>query len=359
MRFAFLGACLLSFASAGAGVVAGDERPLSSVSGTVMAQNGARLSGALLTLKPDDGGAPLRAVSGAMGAFHIGGLKPGQYDLVVELAGFSASRVVVRLQPAEHRRIDLRLEVGGVRESIDVISNERVERVEAQTLRESNAREVVEALDEIPGISKARRGPLGSDVVMRGFRGADVAVMVDGQRICGACPNRMDPPTFHVDFGEVERVEVARGPFDLKNLGGLGGAVNVVTRRPAAGWQCQPSFSLGSAGYWNPTIPVSWGGRRLSALAGVSYRESQAYRDGSNRRLTEMANYRPDAVERDAFHLGTAWARVLRHHDRGLVQAAYTRQEANDVLYPGLMMDAAYDDTDRAQFAMETIHTKA
>jgi len=62
----------------------------------------------------------------------------------------------------------------------------------------------------------------------------------------------MDPAAFHVDFAEVERVEVAKGPFDLKNQGSLGGAINVVTRRPTAGWHLAPSFTGGSAGFLAP-----------------------------------------------------------------------------------------------------------
>jgi iron complex outermembrane receptor protein len=353
----FLCCLILSHASLGYVMEDADSRP-ASLRGTITASNGALLPGAVLTLRSLDGSASIRAVSGAMGAFRVGRLAPGRYDVSVALPGFNTSRFTVQLGAGESRRLDVQLDVAYVRETVDVISHDIAESVEQQTLRESPARGIVEAIDGTPGVSKSRRGPLGSDVVMRGFRGADVAVLVDGQRICGACPNHMDPPTFHVDFGEVERVEIARGPFDLKNLGGLGGAINVVTRRPATGWQLRPNFSLGSSGYWNPTIPVSWGGRHVSALAGVSYRESKAYRDGSGRRLTEHSNFRPERMNDEAFHLGSAWTRALYHHDRGLFQIAYTRSEADNVLYPGLLMDAVVDDTDRLQATWETIHSK-
>ena len=56
--------------------------------------------------------------------------------------------------------------------------------------------------------------------MLRGLQSRDLNVLIDGQRVYGACPNHMDPAAFHVDFAEVDRVEVGKGPFDVKNQGG-------------------------------------------------------------------------------------------------------------------------------------------
>jgi iron complex outermembrane receptor protein len=327
-----------------------------SLAGTISAPDGSRLSGVALTLQSADGSLVVRAASGAMGAYRMAHLPAGRATLIVMLAGFATFRSTLDLAPGESRRLDVRLEIRAVRESVEVLSRDGASSVEAAALRESPARDVGEALDGQAGIVKQRQGALGNDVVLRGLHGADVNVLVDGQRICGACPNRMDPPAFHVDFGEVERIEIARGPFDIKNLGGLGGAINVVTRRPATGWQLQPSVSVASADYVNPALVASYGGRHVSALGGFSYRESRAYRDGSGRRLTDSAGYR--AGRDDAFRLGTGWARALYHDAGGILEVAYTRQQADDVLYPALLMDAISDDTDRWRLSWETVRTK-
>src|SRR5690606_14919110 len=85
----------------------------------------------------------------------------------------------------------------------------------AREIRESLARDVGDALAEVPGAARIRKGGLAHDVVVRGAKGDDVVMQIDGQPLHGACPNRMDPPIFHVDFAEVERVELALGPFDV------------------------------------------------------------------------------------------------------------------------------------------------
>lgn len=192
-------------------------------------------------------------------------------------------------------------------------------------------------------------------MVVRGLQRGDPNVLVDGQRVHGACPNRMDPAAFHVDFAEVERVDVARGPFDVRHQGSLGGVVNVVTRRPERGARVSPFASAGSFGQVNPSLTASWGSERVSALAGVSYRVSEPYRDGSGEPFTNAANYRPEASEREAYRVGTGWAQLgWRLGGRHRIQLGWTRQEARGVLYPYLMMDGLSDDTDRVNLAWES-----
>jgi iron complex outermembrane receptor protein len=252
----------------------------------------------------------------------------------------------------------MRLRLDAMRESVDVVILDTGDTVEAAALREGDARDMAEAVSRVAGVAIKRRGVVGADVVVRGLQGADVNVLVDGQRLCPACPGRMDPPAFHVDFAEIERVEVTRGPFDIKNVGGLGGTVNVKTQRPAPGLAVRPSFSLGTAGYVNPVLVAAWGGKPFSALGGISYREAGPFRDGGGRRITEVANYRSSATPDTAFRLTSAWGQALYFNEGRAVQLHYTRQQADDVLYPGLLMDANVDDTDRAQVTYETAYTK-
>ena len=343
-----------------AGLTTGVAAPRSAaLSGTVSASDGARLPAAVLTLAPRDGSPTVTGVSGPQGAFRLAGVAPGVYDLAVTLEGFAPRQIPdLTLAEGEARRLDLRLELATVRERLDVLTDGPDETVEATAVRECAARDAAEVLASVPGVGKTRRGLIGSDVTLRGFRGQDVTLLVDGQRVCGACPSRMDPPAFHVDLGEIDRIEVMRGPFDVKNGGGLGGAINVVTRRPPPGWHVQPTVVSGSAGYVNPVVAGSFGGRHTSALAGVSYREARPYTDGAGQNAARVTNYRDEVAAADAFRLGTAWARLLRHSDAGLLQLAYTRQQADHVLYPTLLMDAVTDDTDRVQLTWERVHTK-
>jgi iron complex outermembrane receptor protein len=260
----------------------------------------------------------------------------------------------VAVRSGEETRIDLHLDVAAFRETVSVIGAAPRGSVEASELRETGASDVGEALGWKAGLWRLRRGAIGNDIVLRGLQSRDLNVLIDGQRVYGACPNHMDPAAFHVDFAEVERVEVGKGPFDLKSQGGLGGTVNIVTRKPAPGWHATPGLTAASFGHVNPSLTVSRGGERLSALAGYSYRLSDPYRDGAGRRVTELANYRPESQDDRAFSVGTAWGRVVWAPAEGQqLDLAFTRQDAGAILYPYLQMDAMSDEASRLNLRYE------
>ena len=326
-----------------------------TVLGTVTAPDGARLPGATLTLtRLETGGTSIGATTD-VGAFRFADVAAGTYVLTARAPGFSpGTRSEIVVVGGGTVEVDLVLDVAFVSEAVTVIGTAPRDRLEATQLQQSGARDVGEALSSMAGLAKLRKGAIANDVVVRGLQSRDLNVLIDGQRIYGACPNHMDPAAFHVDFAEVERVEVAKGPFDLKNQGSLGGAINVVTRRPTAGWHLAPSFTGGSAGFLAPSVNGSYGGDRLAVLAGYSYRRSLAYTDGSGQRITEAANYLADAIDSEAFRVGTMWARAFWSFAGGdQLHVSYARQQADHVLYPYLLMDAIYDDSDRVQLSYE------
>ena len=327
------------------------ESAPATLSGAILAVDGSGLPGARVTVSPATPGSRPAAVvaSGQRGLFLVRGLPAGTFQLRVELPGFE-DRVVptVTLAPGDRRDLDVTLRVLGVRESVTVVGPSPRDTVEAAGIRESSARDAAEALVQLPGVWKLRKGGIANEVVIRGYQSRDLNVLVDGERIYGACPNHMDPPSFHVDFAQIERIEVAKGPFDVKNQGSLGGVVNILTRRPEPGFHSTANVAGGAWGYVNPSVTASWADESFSALAGYSFRRSDAYSDGDGRRFTELTNYRPETVDAEAFRAGTAWARLgfvpAQNHS---VTFSYTRQDTSHTYYPYLQMDAVYDDADR------------
>jgi iron complex outermembrane receptor protein len=335
--------------------VAATSRDGARLWGAVLAPDGSRLSGAVVTLVRREGG-KVRVVAGPLGVYRASGLAAGTWDLAVESPGFSrARRDGIRLRRGESRQQDVSLALAAVNEEVTILSGPSPDSLKAPALRESGARDVGAALGAAPGVWPLRKGGIANDVVVRGLQSRDVNVLVDGDRVHGACPNHMDPPPFHVDLAEVERVQVGKGPFDVRSQGSLGGVINLITRDPEPGLHVSPSFSLSSFGYMNPSGTVSWAGRRASALAGFSWRTADADRDGSGQRFTERANYRPEVQDDRAFRVGTGWARVRYTPSVDTTfEVAYTRQEARDVFYPYLLMDAPRDDTDRLSVSFES-----
>lgn len=319
-----------------------------TVAGTVTSLGGARLPHATITLTDPASGRRFRGTSNESGAYVLDGLPPGAYVLEAEFPGL-VSRTIAGIVVAEGDvEIDVVLEPVRVREVVTVSASLSRDSVEMTDVRESAARDVGELLAETAGLWKLRKGGIANDVVLRGLQSRDLNVLIDGARLQAACPNRMDPPAFHVDFSEVERIDVGKGPFDVRHQGSLGGVVNVVTRRPGEGWNANLSFGGGSYGFSNPSATASYGGPDVSVLGGFSHRRSDPYQDGRGRLMTEGANYRPDTVESDAFRASTAWGRTAWRPSAGhQIEASYTRQRTDHILYPYLQMDAIWDDADR------------
>ena len=303
----------------------------------------------MITLRNKNTDESIRLVSGERGVFRAASLPAGTYEIVVKLQGFEPRTIDdFTLGERESKTLDIKLELATIQESATVIGRLPKASLEAVDLRRSSARDVGEALGEVNGISKVRKGGIANDVAVRGIASRDLNVLIDGERIYGACPNEMDPASFHVDFGEVDRIEVGKGPFDIRNQGSLGGVINVLTKRPQSGWHTGLSLASGSSRYINPTGTASFGSPRLSALAGFSFRRSDPYVDGAGARFTEATNYRPDFFDSDSFRVGTAWGNVAASpRSNHLMQLGYTYQTSRHVLYPYLMMDAVYDNSNR------------
>jgi iron complex outermembrane receptor protein len=336
--------CLLTSAS----IASAQPRP-ATVSGAVTSVDGARLPRASLTLTDRRSGHRIRAMSDDLGTYVLDRVPPGTYSLLVEFPGLAPRTVSpVRVGAGASVRVDVALEPVHVHEVTVVSAAVPRDSMEVTDVRESAARDVGELLSEHAGFWKLRKGGIANDIVLRGLQSRDLTVLIDGDRQYGACPNRMDPPAFHVDFSQVERVDVGKGPFDVRYQGSLGGVVNVVTRRPDQGWAVQTSLAAGSSGYVNPSATVSHGGPRLSVLGGLSYRRSDPYRDGRGHLMTAAAGYRADTVDSAAFRAATSWGLAAWRPSAGhQLSARYTRQRTDHVLYPYLLMDAIWDNADR------------
>jgi iron complex outermembrane receptor protein len=220
--------------------------------------------------------------------------------------------------------------------------------LEVREVRESSAKDVGEALTKLEGIWKIRKGGIANDVVLRGFFRDNINVLIDGDRVYGACPNRMDPPAFHVDFSQVERIEIIKGPFDVRHQGSMAGLVNIITKKPEKGFHLKLNASAGSFNFINLSPVVSYADDKLNILVGYSYRYSKPYKDGDGKKITEYANYKPQFINSKAFEINTYWTKLgFKPIENHSVEFSYTKQDARHVLYPYLRMDAIYDKTDR------------
>jgi len=248
---------------------------------------------------------------------------------------------------AENRMLE-EITVRGEKES------PREESLTIREVRESPARDMGEALKQVEGVSYVRKGAIANDLVLRGFQKDNINVLVDGVRIHGACPARMDPPSFHYDFAEVEEVKVVKGPYDLTNPGGLGGTVNARTKKAAKGADGDLSLTYGSYDSVNTSATGSYGTDKYDALLGYAYKYSGVPKSGDGKLITDiypassLSRYRPDTVDSRAYEINTGWAKFgVNPTADSRSDISYTYQDAEHVLYPYLKMDADSDLTHR------------
>lgn len=316
-------------------------------------------------VQASDGATMVRGLTNRTGEYLLV-LRPGAYTISADVAGFDRfERTGIVLAPAGQTVLDIPLGLAALAETVTVTAKapplesaletrtrNHEEVLEIREVRESSAKDVGEALARIDGVWKVRKGGIANDLVLRGFQQDNINVMIDGERIYGACPNNMDPPAFHVDFAEIDQVEIIKGVYDVRNQGSLGGSINIVNKDPEDGLRITPNFSVGSFGYYNPSLTVSASGPRVSGIAGYSFRRAGPYLDGSGVRFTSYANYRDTARSDAAFRIQTGWFKLgftTRASDR--LNLSYTRQAGGQTLYPYLQMDAVYDNADRVRAA--------
>jgi len=221
-------------------------------------------------------------------------------------------------------------------------------------VRESPARDIGEALKQIDGIDIVRKGAIANDVVLRGFQRDNLNVLVDGVRLYGGCPNRMDSPAFHFDFAEVEQISIIKGPYDLSNPGSMAGLIDVQTRSAAPGPHADVNLTYGSWDMINASGTASYGGDRADGLLGYAYKYSDPPKSGDGKRITEIYPvgspnaYRPKEVDSRAYEINTVWFKGgYAPAGGGKLDLSYSYQDADHVLYPYLLMDADYDRTHR------------
>jgi len=123
--------------------------------------------------------------------------------------------------------------------------------VTAEELQERNARSVNEALETVPGVSLTMGEGRRDQVNIRGFS-ALFDQYLDGFR---------DDSPYYRDLGNVERIEVLRGPASvLYGRGSGGGLVNRVSKKPDFGSDIgEISVAAGSHGFLRGTFDIGRG----------------------------------------------------------------------------------------------------
>ncbi len=258
------------------------------------------------------------------------------------LFSFSSAQEIIKLKKVKVYEELLPEEIVG--------ESKEVTEEEIKTTRQIDIGEILSNI--FPEINHIRKGGTANDIVLRGFGRENINVLIDGMRIYGACPNRMDPPIFHMSTPQVKEVYILEGPFDVSNQGSLAGLVNLISKDPEKGFFGTVGLTGGFFDYLSGNLQFNYGTDRIKFLIGYNKQFSHPYKSGEGKKITEypkgLSAYKPSEINHTAFNIDSAWlSAVFNLTEEHEIKIRYGFDEAKDVLYPYLKMDAVYDRTHR------------
>ncbi|MDM5271452.1 TonB-dependent receptor [Sulfurovum sp. zt1-1] len=211
-----------------------------------------------------------------------------------------------------------------------------------------------------PSVALVRRSGISNDIIVRGMKKDNINVLIDGAKVCGACPNRMDPPISHIATNNVDYIEINEGPFNVEDFGNLGADVKISTLKPSKEFTGEVGLNLGSWDYKKGYFNVSGGVENVRFLLSASTERGGQYEDGDGNTFAEQQDnyiadhataggmaYLPSQRDMDAFSKKTMMAKLFWDiAENQELRLGYTANRSDNILYPNTPMDAIYDDSD-------------
>lgn len=292
--YARISAFLVAFALACTGLAAAQETT-GSIAGQVVDPQGLAVPGASVTVTGPQGARSY--TTDAEGRYVAPFLTPGTYTVRVELQGFKASEqqnVVVSL--AQRREVNLRLETGGLTETVQVTGASPIIDVRSTTVggvldseqlsRLPIGRSLASTLYVVPGVSDSS-GAGAANPSIGGGSGLENNYVIDGVNITdvgfggfGAYNSVYGSLGAGVTSDFIKETEVKTAGFEAEYGQTTGGVVNVITKsgtnafsgsifgytRPSsleASWDqlTTPNGTVNTTGTDNHDVGVSLGGR--------------------------------------------------------------------------------------------------
>jgi len=234
-----------------------------TIAGIVRDSSGGAIPGATVHIVNEDSGAGVDAISDAQGAYRAAELPPGRYRVEATLDGFEAATRQVAVAIAQTAAADVTLSPSRLTESV-VVTARRVEEVaqevpiplsvvDGKLAADTGAFNVNRLKELIPTVQFYSTNPRNSAINIRGL-GAPFGLTNDGLEpgvglyIDGVFYSR--PASATLDFLDVDRIEVLRGPQGtLFGKNTTAGAINVTTRKPGFTPSTDFELNFGDLGF--------------------------------------------------------------------------------------------------------------
>lgn len=210
--------------------------------------------------------------------------------------------------------------------------------VATESLLNTGNSETGAVLREINGVTASRKGGHGLDPQIRGQMKSQLNVLLDGAKIEGGCPNRMDPPSSYAATASYDEIEVIRGVKTLTiGSGGSGGSVLFKRNKPAYDPDKMVSgeITVGKSNVINYEADAT-----VRAVGEKGYVVLQGSRTDANNYTDGNGDIVKSSYNTNQGHVDLGWTPNEHHH----VKFSAEQSNTNDALYPGAGMDAPKSD---------------
>ena len=316
------------------GVKADAQSGTGAIGGQVQDVSGAALSGTVVKIVNDSTGETVNVVSSELGRYEATLLAPGSYRIEVVVEGFQTATRQAVLSAGQLATVDITLTPSQL--SQDVIVTARGVEEEAQqvtiplslvddaVIQKTGAFNINRLKELLPSVQFYSTNPRNSAVNIRGL-GAPFGLTNDGIEqgvglyVDGVYYAR--PAAATLDFLDVDRIEVLRGPQGtLYGKNTTAGAINITTRKPTFTPETSFELNYGNFGFVQAKASISGPliGRKLAGRLSFSgtQRDGLIYNTLTQDRVNDLNN------------LGVRTALMYVPTDRIVLRLAvdYTRQ---------------------------------
>jgi iron complex outermembrane receptor protein len=206
--------------------------------------------------------------------------------------------------------------------------------VSTESLLNTGNSETGAVLREINGVNASRKGGHGLDPQIRGQQYSQLNVLLDGAKIAGGCPNRMDPPSSYAEVSSYDEIEVIRGVKTVtQGAGGSGGTILFKRSKP----QYDPNklvsgeITVGKSNVMNYEADAT-----VRAVGQEGYVVVQGSRKDANNYTDGNGDIVKSSYNTNQGHVDLGWTPNEHHH----LKLSAEKSRTEDALYPGAAMDA-------------------
>lgn len=359
---------LVSFVAAWATPTIARAQFRAGIQGTVTDPSGATVPGASIVVVNQETGVSTETVSGENGFYRVSGLAPGRYRVSVALAGFKTTEQQATVTAEEIRGLDLRLEAGGVEETVTVTSAPTVLRtenaevagtlstVEIQRLPQQG-RDPYELVRLTPGVfGLGARTATGDSVRLPNQQGPggsnssvfqtenQVPVTANGQRVEGNNFQLDGVTAMSQAWGgaavvtpnqeSVKEIRVVSSTYSAENGRNTGATVQVVSQNGTNAFHGSLVFKRNTPGL---NAFQKWGGPHGEAPQRVNQRLSQVAGSagGPIYRNRAFFFFSYEGLRRETTNMGTIWVETPELAS-AIVSARPNSIAAQILNYPGM-----------------------